>query len=189
MPSSGPSFWRAGAFCKPHRHSEAPAAPIEAGSMTISASWNINSVLARIGIVEKFLREEAPDVLCLQETKVECGLFPKTMFEGLGYTHIVTNGQRMHHGVAIVSRLPLTDVRQYDWQANGEACHLGATMPSGVRIDNAYIPAGGAIPDRNLNPTFGQNLDFTGPMTHDTHTLQEATVPTRHFTPPPHQTH
>src|SRR3546814_5156846 len=87
---------------------------------TSIASWNINSVRARIGIVEKFLREEAPDVLCLQETKVECGLFPKTMFEGLGYTHIVTNGQRMHHGVAIVSRLPLTDVRQYDWQANGE---------------------------------------------------------------------
>src|SRR3546814_4736518 len=71
MPSSGPSFWRAGAFCKPHRHCEAPAAPIEAGAMTSIASWNINSVRARIGIVEKFLREEAPDVLCLQETKVE----------------------------------------------------------------------------------------------------------------------
>src|SRR3546814_8572168 len=91
--------------------------------MTSIASWNINSVRARIGIVEKFLREEAPDVLCLQETKVECGLFPKTMFEALGYQHIVTNGQRMHHGVAIVSRLPLSDVRRYDWQANGEARH------------------------------------------------------------------
>ena len=47
------------------------------------ASWNINSVRARIGIVEKFLREEAPDVLCLQETKVECGLFPPEMFKRL----------------------------------------------------------------------------------------------------------
>ena len=47
-------------------------APIEPDSMTQTsiASWNINSVRARIGIVEKFLREEAPDVLCLQETKV-----------------------------------------------------------------------------------------------------------------------
>ncbi|KAB2856645.1 MAG: exodeoxyribonuclease III, partial [Sphingopyxis terrae] len=67
-------------------------------TQTSIASWNINSVRARIGIVEKFLREEAPDVLCLQETKVECGLFPKQMFEDLGYRHIVTNGQRMHHG-------------------------------------------------------------------------------------------
>src|SRR3546814_20439467 len=111
--------------------------------MTSIASWNINSVRARIGIVEKFLREEAPDVLCLQETKVECGLFPKTMFEALGYQHIVTNGQRMHHGVAIVSRLPLSDVRRYDWQANGEARHIGVTLPSGVRLDNVYVPAGG----------------------------------------------
>ncbi len=113
-------------------------APIEPDSMTQTsiASWNINSVRARIGIVEKFLREEAPDVLCLQETKVECGLFPKQMFEDLGYRHIVTNGQRMHHGVAIVSKLPLTDVRKYDWQANGEARHVGVTLPSGVRLDN-----------------------------------------------------
>src|SRR3546814_20811238 len=96
------------------------------------------------------------------------------MFEGLGYTHIVTNGQRMHHGVAIVSRLPLTDVRQYDWQANGEARHIGATMPSGVRIDNVYIPAGGDIPDRNLNPKFGQKLDFLGRMPHWSAALREA---------------
>jgi exodeoxyribonuclease-3 len=132
---------------------------------TSIASWNINSVRARIGIVEKFLREEAPDILCLQETKVECGLFPKDMFEQLGYSHIVTNGQRMHHGVAIVSKVPLADIRKYDWQANGEARHIGATLPSGARLDNVYIPAGGDIPDRLLNPKFGQKLDFLGRMT------------------------
>jgi exodeoxyribonuclease-3 len=144
-----------------------PPAPIEAGLMTSLsiASWNINSVRARIGIVEKFLREEAPDILCLQETKVECGLFPKGMFEQLGYSHIVTNGQRMHHGVAIVSKVPLADIRKYDWQANGEARHIGVTLPSGARLDNVYIPAGGDIPDRMLNPKFGQKLDFLGRMT------------------------
>src|SRR3546814_2090708 len=87
----------------------------------------------------------------------------------------------MHHGVAIVSRLPLTDVRQYDWQANGEARHIGATMPSGVRIDNVYIPAGGDIPDRNLNPKFGQKLDFLGRMTQWSDELREATVLTGDF--------
>ena len=50
---------------------------------TSIASWNINSVRARIGIVEKFLREEAPDILCLQETNVECGTFPPEMFRAL----------------------------------------------------------------------------------------------------------
>ena len=49
------------------------------------ASWNINSVRARIEIVEKFLTEEQPDILCLQETKVVDGDFPKGMFERLGY--------------------------------------------------------------------------------------------------------
>src|SRR3546814_17279882 len=81
----------------------------------------------------------------------------------------------MHQGVAIVSRLPLTDVRQYDWQANGEARHIGATMPSGVRIDTVYIPAGGDIPDRNLNPKFGPTLDFLGRMTQRSDELREAT--------------
>lgn len=129
------------------------------------ATWNINSVRARIGIVEKFLREESPDILCLQETKVECGLFPHDMFRKLGYTHIVTNGQRMHHGVATISKIPLSDARKYDWQANGEARHIGVTLPTGQRLDNVYIPAGGDIPDRELNPKFGQKLDFLERMT------------------------
>lgn len=149
---------------------------------TISiASWNINSVRARIGIVEKFLREEAPDILCLQEIKVECGLFPPDMFKRLGYKHIITHGQRMHHGVAIVSKLPLTDVRKYDWQANGEARHVGATLPSGARIDNVYIPAGGDIPDRELNSKFGQKLDFLARMTEWSMSLDSPTILTGDF--------
>lgn len=148
---------------------------------TSIASWNINSVRARIGIVEKFLREDAPDILCLQETKVECGLFPKDMFEKLGYKHIITNGQRMHHGVAIVSKVPLADVRKYDWQANGEARHVGVTLPSGVRLDNVYIPAGGDIPDRELNPKFGQKLDFLGRMIEWSGVLGEPTILTGDF--------
>src|SRR3546814_9092677 len=55
--------------------------------------------------------------------------------------------------------------RKYDWQANGEARHVGVTLPSGVRLDNVYIPASGDIPDRELNPKFGQKLDFFERMT------------------------
>ena len=71
------------------------------------ATWNINSVRARIGIVERFLAEEQPDILCLQETKVVDETFPPEMFRRLGYNHIILHGQRMHHGVAIVSRVPM----------------------------------------------------------------------------------
>ncbi|MBN9990847.1 endonuclease/exonuclease/phosphatase family protein, partial [Listeria monocytogenes] len=59
-------------------------------------SWNINSVRFRIEIVEKFLRESAPDILCLQETKVIDQDFPTAAFRALGYRHIVLHGQRMH---------------------------------------------------------------------------------------------
>lgn len=145
------------------------------------ASWNINSVRARIGIVEKFLRDESPDILCLQETKVECGIFPHQAFRALGYDHIVTNGQKMHHGVAIISRVPLTDPRKYDWQANGEARHIGVTLPSGARLDNVYIPAGGDVADRAINTKFGQKLDFLARMTDWSGTLDQPTILTGDF--------
>jgi exodeoxyribonuclease-3 len=129
------------------------------------ASWNINSVRARIEIVEQFLVLEQPDILCLQETKVVDGDFPKSMFQRLGYVHIVPCGQRMHHGVAIVSRLPLVEEERNDWQANGEARHIGVRLPNGIRLENVYVPAGGDVPDRDENPKFGQKLDFLARMT------------------------
>ena len=124
------------------------------------ASWNINSVRARLDIVERFLVEESPDILCLQETKVVNDTFPAALFRKLGYTHQVLHGQPMHHGVAIVSRLPIHEDDRLDWQANGEARHVGVRLDNGVRIENVYVPAGGDIPDRSVNPKFGQKLDF-----------------------------
>ncbi|MFK4792562.1 MULTISPECIES: exodeoxyribonuclease III [Sphingobium] len=124
------------------------------------ASWNINSVRARLDIVEHFLREEAPDILCLQETKVVNDIFPAAHFRQLGYQHQVLNGQRMHHGVAILSKVPMWEDDRLDWQANGEARHVGVRLDNGVRIENVYVPAGGDVPDRTVNPKFGQKIDF-----------------------------
>jgi exodeoxyribonuclease III len=129
------------------------------------ASWNINSVRARIDIVEKFLREEAPDILCLQETKVCDSDFPAGMFRRLGYNHQIICGQRMHHGVAILSRQPVREEARHDWQANGEARHVGVRLECGIRLENVYVPAGGDLPDRETNPKFGQKLDFIERMT------------------------
>jgi exodeoxyribonuclease-3 len=129
------------------------------------ASWNINSVRARIQIVEQFLKQESPDILCLQETKVRDEEFPGGLFRQLGYTHQIICGQQMHHGVAILSRLPIQEDLRHDWQANGEARHVGVRLESGIRLENVYVPAGGDIPDRDLNPKFGQKLDFLERMT------------------------
>ena len=129
------------------------------------ASWNINSIRARIEIVLKFLREEQPDILCLQETKVVDCDFPQGPFLKLGYRHNILCGQRMHHGVAILSRLPMREEDRFDWQANGEARHVGVRLESGIRIENVYVPAGGDVPDRAQNPKFGQKLDFVERMT------------------------
>jgi exodeoxyribonuclease-3 len=129
------------------------------------ASWNINSVRARLGIVRRLIEQHAPDVLCLQETKVENAGFPAADLAALGYRHQLLNGQRMHHGVAILSRLPMVEEARSDWQGNGEARHIGARLACGVRVECVYVPAGGDIPDRALNPKFGQKLDFLERMT------------------------
>ena len=148
------------------------------------ASWNINSVRARIDIVGRFLAEEAPDILCLQETKVDDAVFPADAFRAFGYSHQRLHGQRMHHGVAIVSRLPLADASdacwRYDWQDNGEARHVGVRVGVGerwsFRLENVYVPAGGDLPDPALNPKFAQKLAFLERMTRWSECLGEPTL-------------
>ncbi|MFM9851759.1 MAG: exodeoxyribonuclease III [Sphingomonadaceae bacterium] len=152
------------------------------------ASWNINSVRARIDIVERFLREMAPDILCLQETKAENGVFPAKAFRDLGYDHIILNGQKMHHGVAIVSKVPLTEDRKFDWQDNGEARHVGVRLPSGVLLENVYVPAGGDVADRDANPKFGQKLDFLGRMIDWSGALTDPTIIVGDFNIAPFET-
>jgi exodeoxyribonuclease III len=134
--------------------------------MITIATWNINSVRLRIDQVERFLTEQTPDVLCLQEIKCAEHLFPREMFERLGYGHIAVAGQKGYHGVATVSRIPFVEAPRFDWQANGEARHLGVELTGrNIFLENVYIPAGGDIPDREQNPKFGQKLDFLGRMT------------------------
>lgn len=140
------------------------------------ASWNINSVRARLDIVEKLLTEHRPDILCLQETKVVDGSFPAAAFHKLGYTHQILHGQPMHHGVAVLSRVPLTEDLRHDWQDNGEARHVGVRLPNGIRLENVYVPAGGDIPDAALNPKFGQKLAFLKRMTDWSERLREPTI-------------
>ena len=131
-------------------------------------SWNINSVRLRMPIVARFLKEHAPDVLCLQEIKCQEHQFPFEAFEQLGYSNFAIHGQKGYHGVATVGRIPLQEFSRHDWQDNGEARHVGVELTGpgqGLVLENVYVPAGGDIPDREQNPKFGQKLDFLGRMT------------------------
>jgi len=133
------------------------------------ATWNINSVRLRLDQVLRLLQEEDLDVLCLQEIKVAEHLFPHEPFEKLGYRWRAVHGQKGYHGVATISRLPLTELTRHNWQDNGEARHVGVEIGGagqGMLLENVYIPAGGDIPDRDQNPKFAQKLDFLERMAH-----------------------
>ncbi|MFY0693292.1 MAG: exodeoxyribonuclease III [Paracoccaceae bacterium] len=128
------------------------------------ATWNINSVRLREPIVLKLLEEETPDILCLQECKSPVDKIPRAGFEALGYTHMVARGQKGYNGVAILSRLPIEEVGAEDYAALGHARHVAARLENGVTIHNHYIPAGGDVPDREVNEKFGQKLDYLTEM-------------------------
>lgn len=109
------------------------------------ASWNVNSVRARLDGVLAWLDHARPDVLCLQETKVENAQFPLQPFADLGY-HIEIYGQKTFNGVAILSKLPLGDVRfgfgdGPDDPLDQPKRLISATV-AGVRVLNLYAPNG-----------------------------------------------
>jgi exodeoxyribonuclease-3 len=124
------------------------------------ATWNINSVRLRAGLVARLLREETPDILCLQECKSPLEKMPLDIFAAAGYPHAVARGQKGYNGVAILSRLPIEDAGHVDWCARGDARHVAARLENGVTIHNLYIPAGGDVPDRDANDKFAHKLDF-----------------------------
>ena len=123
-------------------------------------TWNINSVRLRIAQVTRFLRKQAPDVLCLQEIKCRNEDFPSKAIVKAGYEHIAVSGQAGYHGVAIVSRLPLEKIERQAFCGKGDCRHVAATLPGGVRLHNFYIPAGGDEPDPEKNEKFAHKLDF-----------------------------
>ncbi len=122
-------------------------------------TWNVNSVRLRADQAARFVAEQAPDVLCMQEIKCREGEFPAQAFIDMGLPHLKIQGQKGWHGVAIASRLPLEDVKPLDVCREGHARCVSAKV-AGLELHNFYIPAGGDIPDRTLNPKFDHKLDF-----------------------------
>ena len=130
------------------------------------ATWNINSVRLRIGLVERILKEHSPDILCLQETKCPQGQFPSKSLHELGYKHIAEHGQKGYHGVAIVSRLPFVEQHSRDFCKKGDTRHVSVRFEGKLpfTLHNLYVPAGGDEPDPKINDKFAHKLAFLEEM-------------------------
>ncbi|MDF7674573.1 exodeoxyribonuclease III [Acetobacteraceae bacterium ESL0709] len=127
-------------------------------------TWNINSLRLRLPLLRQLTEETAPDVICLQETKVPDDLFPSEEIKLLGYEHYHFRGMKSYNGVAILSRYPLVPVTDTpQWCGQNDCRHVAAMLqaPSGpITIHNFYVPAGGDIPDAETNPKFAHKLRF-----------------------------
>jgi exodeoxyribonuclease-3 len=108
------------------------------------ASWNVNSLRARMTHVLDWLDAAEPDVLGLQETKLTDENFPAVDFESLGY-RCAFSGQPAYNGVAILSRLPITDVvTELEGIDDPQRRVLGATIGP-MRVMNLYVPNGQSV--------------------------------------------
>jgi len=112
------------------------------------ATWNVNSLNARMPRVEAWLDAVKPDVLCMQETKLANDKFPVMTFSGMGYES-VHHGQGQWNGVAILSRVGLEDTA-VDFDDGGDAdtdARIVWATCGGVRVASVYVPNGRAIDD------------------------------------------
>ncbi|MCI4645770.1 MAG: exodeoxyribonuclease III [Hyphomonadaceae bacterium] len=127
-------------------------------------SWNINSVRLRAPNVTAFVEAEAPDIICLQETKCRDEEFPTKAFAEMGLPHLALLGQGGgHHGVAIASRLPIEQIEVPELCREGHA-RIVAVRVGELELHNIYLPAGGDVPDADANDKFAHKLDFIARM-------------------------
>jgi exodeoxyribonuclease-3 len=116
--------------------------PIQAQEFKI-ATWNVNSLRVRSEQVHEWLRAHTPDVVALQETKMQDPDFPHAEFMAAGY-HCVFSGQKTYNGVALLSRHPLTDLRRDIPDFEDPARRVLAATIGAFRIVNLYVPNGQA---------------------------------------------
>lgn len=108
-------------------------------------TWNVNSIRARTERVIPWLEANQPDVLCMQELKVEEDKFPFDEFRAIGY-EIVVAAQKTYNGVAIAARTPLSDVRMgLDDGVEDPQARLISAVVGGVRVMCVYVPNGQAV--------------------------------------------
>ena len=106
------------------------------------ATFNANSIRARMDIIKNWLEETKTHILCIQETKVQDHDFPGQPFEELGYNYIF-KGQKSYNGVAIISKYPIENIKTgFDGKGEDEGSRLICGHIKGINIINTYIPQG-----------------------------------------------
>jgi exodeoxyribonuclease-3 len=114
------------------------------------ATWNVNSIRQRVDNMLAWLKERAPDIVCLQEIKCVDEAFPREALEGLGY-NIAVHGQKAFNGVALLSKLPFDEVApgligdKDDVQARFLEA-LVSTQSGVLRVVSLYLPNGNPCP-------------------------------------------
>ncbi len=111
------------------------------------ATWNVNSVKARLPRLLDWLTETKPDIVCLQETKMSDAAFPTMAFTALGYES-AHHGNGRWNGVAILSRVGLEEARVGFWGEPAESieeCRMVTAICGGVRVTSVYVPNGRAV--------------------------------------------
>ncbi|HWP44602.1 MAG TPA: exodeoxyribonuclease III, partial [Blastocatellia bacterium] len=109
------------------------------------ATWNVNSVTARLPLILKWLEQARPDVLCMQEIKCIESRFPAPAFRELGY-HSEVFGQPTYNGVAVLARAEFREVeRGFPEDGAQPPARLLAVTVEGIRIINVYVPNGGFV--------------------------------------------
>src|SRR5260221_4600961 len=110
--------------------------------MTLIATWNVNSIRARLPIVLDWLKNANPDIVLLQETKVVNESFPYEEIGDLGY-NVKVNGQKAYNGVAILAKRPIEDViyKLPGNEEDQEARYIEAVVGD-IRVASIYVPNG-----------------------------------------------
>jgi exodeoxyribonuclease-3 len=108
------------------------------------AAWNVNSLKVRLPQLLDFLATRQPDVVCLQETKLEDINFPRAEIEAAGY-QVAFSGQKTYNGVAILSKSPLADIQAGIPGFDDEQKRVLAATVDGMRVVCAYIPNGQSV--------------------------------------------
>ena len=120
------------------------------------ATWNVNSLTARMPRVTRWIEENEPDVLCLQETKQADDKFPSSDFAALGYES-AHYGDGRWNGVALLSRVGLADeAHGFGTPHDDHGCRLVAATCGGVRVHSVYVPNGRSLD----NEFYGIKLEW-----------------------------
>jgi exodeoxyribonuclease III len=110
--------------------------------MPTIATWNVNSVNARLPVVVGWLESARPDIVLLQETKCQDAAFPRGAVEALGY-HVATHGQKSYNGVAVLSRdLPDELVAGLPGDPDDEQARYLEAVVGAIRVASIYLPNG-----------------------------------------------